>query len=81
MTIPQRITSSTLSYPWATKFRASNGLKSLLKSEPGLGSKMRHSSRSASARVSFMYIFFGTHTANAVLSADRLEKKEQAKAA
>ena len=28
-----------------------------------------------------LYIFFGIHTANAVLLADRLEKKEQAKAA
>ena len=28
-----------------------------------------------------LYIFFGIHTANAVLLADRLEKKEPAKAA
>ena len=28
-----------------------------------------------------LYIFFGIHTANAVLLAERLEKKEQAKAA
>ena len=53
--------------------------------EGSFGTQKEHySMRRIKARMKkteILYIFFGIHTANAVLLADRLEKKEPAKAA